>query len=241
MLRQHVTSTKTKYSDRIEWRNHEVLRIEAFTDAVFAFAITLLIVSLEVPKSYHELIENLKGFVPFAICFAFIFQVWYTQNIFFRRFGLHDTWTVVLNGVLIFTVLFFVYPLKFMYFAFTTASTNINSLEEFRNVLLIYDGGYTLIYLIFAVMYWHAARNKREHIGLKDSEAFEAKTDIYQNLIMAGSGIVSALMVLSGGLALIFFWLPFPFLGVFISILHSRRATIRKRKFVAVHDDTTEV
>src|SRR6476469_6348646 len=145
MLRQHVSSPKRKYSDRIEWRNQEVLRIEAFTDAVFAFAITLLIVSLEVPKSYHELIENLKGFIPFSICFTFIFQVWYTQNIFFRRFGLHDIWTVVLNGILIFTVLFFVYPLKFMYSAFTNAPGRIELNGDFRNVLLIYDIGFTFI------------------------------------------------------------------------------------------------
>jgi uncharacterized membrane protein len=233
MLRQHVNSPKRKYSDRIEWRNHEVLRIEAFTDAVFAFAITLLIVSLEVPKSYHELIENLKGFVPFAICFTFIFQVWYTQNIFFRRFGLHDTWTVVLNGVLVFAVLFFVYPLKFMYVAFISAAVTTWSAEELRNVLLIYDVGFAFIYLLFAIMYWHAARNKREHIGLKAEEAFEARTDIYQNLIMAGTGIVSGIMVLAGGTARAFFWIPFLFIGIFISILHGRRAKTRKRKYNA--------
>lgn len=241
MLRQHVTSAKRKYSDRIEWRNHEVLRIEAFSDAVFAFAITLLIVSLEVPKNYHELIENLKGFIPFAICFTFIFQVWYTQNIFFRRFGLHDIWTVVLNGILIFTVLFFVYPLKFMYFAFISSTMKVWDVEEFRNILLIYDSGFTFIYLLFSAMYWHAARNKREHIGLKDEETFEARTDIYQNLIMAGSGVASGILVLAGRATLPFFWVPFPCIGIFMSILHGRRTRIRKRKFVTASQETQAV
>ena len=36
-------------------RGHVVTRIEAFSDAVFAFAIALLIVALEVPKTYKAL------------------------------------------------------------------------------------------------------------------------------------------------------------------------------------------
>src|SRR5262244_3597689 len=50
-------------------RRHEITRLEAFSDAVFAFALTLLVVSLEVPHSYRELMNLVRGFVPFAACF----------------------------------------------------------------------------------------------------------------------------------------------------------------------------
>src|ERR1035438_7056461 len=50
------------------WRGGEITRLEAFCDVVFGFALTLLVVSLEVPRSYAEMMAAMRGFLPFAIC-----------------------------------------------------------------------------------------------------------------------------------------------------------------------------
>src|SRR5262245_64312464 len=57
----------------------------------------------------------MRQFFAFAICFALLFQVWWRHFNFFRRYGLEDVPTIVLTGVLLFVVLFYVYPLKFVF------------------------------------------------------------------------------------------------------------------------------
>lgn len=110
---RHLLATKGEPD--FEWRGGEITRLEAFSDAVFAFAVTLLVVSLEVPHTYHDLLNVMKGFPAFAICFAMLSQVWYQHAKFFRRFGLQDAYISFLNCVLLFVVLFYVYPLKFLF------------------------------------------------------------------------------------------------------------------------------
>jgi hypothetical protein len=51
------------------WRAGEITRLEAFCDVVFGFALTLLVVSLEVPHTYADLITAMRGF--FALCRVF--------------------------------------------------------------------------------------------------------------------------------------------------------------------------
>ena len=66
----------------------EITRLEGFSDA--GFALTLLVVSLEVPRSYGDLMALMAGFLPFACCFALLFWIWHEHNTFFRRYGLAD-------------------------------------------------------------------------------------------------------------------------------------------------------
>ena len=61
--------------DDFRFRGSEVKRIEAFSDAVFTFAVTLLIVSLEVPRSFEELMNTMRGFVAFSVTFLLLMLI----------------------------------------------------------------------------------------------------------------------------------------------------------------------
>src|SRR5688572_12980051 len=105
----------SRTTESIRWRGGQVTRIEALTDAVFGFAITLLVVSLDVPETAAELYDLMKKFVPFAASFSLLILVWSYHYRLFSRFDLEDGYTVFLNSVLLFVVLFYVYPLKFVF------------------------------------------------------------------------------------------------------------------------------
>src|SRR5207237_6793219 len=114
MIREKLIDKGIGDSTKFRWRSHEVSRIEGLSDAVFAFAVTLLVVSLEVPKTFAELMAAMRGFGAFAISFILLFIVWFNQYKFFRRYGLQDNLTVILNAVLLFVVLSYVYPLNLL-------------------------------------------------------------------------------------------------------------------------------
>jgi uncharacterized membrane protein len=92
----------------------ETPRMQAFSDGVFAFAATLLVVSLQVPASYEDLLEALTGFPALAIAFAAIVSLWAVHRGFFARYPLGDNVSMAINAVLLFIVLIYVYPLKLL-------------------------------------------------------------------------------------------------------------------------------
>jgi len=147
-------------------RGWQIVRIEALRDAVFAFTVSLLVASLEVPQTFNELKIVVKGAIPFFATVAVLFLFWYRQYIFFRRYGLNDFTTILLNLLYLAIILFYVYPLKFLFSLLIASWTGIDlfhrasekglivlSAHDFLLLIILFSTGYCLIWLI--VYYLH--------------------------------------------------------------------------------------
>jgi uncharacterized membrane protein len=179
----------------IEFRHraHEVSRTEAFSDVVFGFAISLLVVSLEAPKSYHEMIETLRGFLPFAICFFIFIDIWFEHHDFYKRYAMHDRTTMILNTVLLFVVLFYVYPLKYMFTLFALGLRGEKSDVPPGGATFlfsVYGLGFALVFWLLAAMYG-LAYCRRDQLALNDVERIDTLESVYDNFWMGAFGVIS--------------------------------------------------
>lgn len=177
-----------------QWRGGDVSRLESLFDAVIALAITLIVVSVEVPSSFDALLSAFHKLPAFAICFAILVMCWYYNFLFHRRFGLEDYPIMLLNASLMFLVVFYVYPLKFLYaFMFRAADTTITQ-SQVPQLMYMYSGGFVAIFLNLLVMYWYAY-SKRRQLALTENEVLLTKMKLCELAIYVGVGVISLLLV----------------------------------------------
>src|SRR5690349_2560577 len=197
-LREMRMKNSSDVVDGFRMRGSEVTRLESFADAVFGFALTLLVVSLEVPKTFADLINTMRGFPAFAVCFLMLATIWNTHYKFSRRYGLHDATTRFLTCVLLFIVLFYVYPLKFLF------TLGINDMifggtrglqithRELSTLYSIYGFGFAGIYFAFTLLYLHAWR-LRDSLELSGLEKLETRYIFWRVLFVSVVGLVAGI------------------------------------------------
>ena len=257
MIRDKLIEKQIGKSTSFRWRSEETSRIEGLSDAVFGFAITLLVVSLEVPKTFNELAHAMSGFGAFAISFGLLFLVWYNQHKFFRRYGLQDTMTIILNAILLFVVLFYVYPLKFLFTFLVSkftgghgevrlANGNIQSMLEsdsqMGSLMLIFGAGYLAIFLVFVLLYVHAYR-RRQDLELNMLERFDTVSSIQESVLNCLIALVSISLVWFGGARLSgFAGMAYMLTGVVMAIhgfiMGARRRELEKQVKASVPEGT---
>lgn len=179
-------------------RGKEVTRLEAFSDTVFGFALTLLVVSLDVPRTFGDLTNAMRGFPAFAICFLFLALIWNGHYKFCRRYGLDDGKCRFLTCLMLFVVLFYVYPLKFlfslsinnMFFASAAPAVSMTK-SEFASLMMIYGLGFAAVYFALILLYLHAWK-LRETLELTRFELSETRYQIERLSVLVAFGLFAA-------------------------------------------------
>ncbi len=89
-------------------------RVESFSDGVFAFAITLLVVTIAQPGNYRHLAHDLgtqwPSLAAYVVSFAIIGIMWLNHHSVFGHFARVDRGLVFLNLLLLMTIAFLPYP-----------------------------------------------------------------------------------------------------------------------------------
>jgi uncharacterized membrane protein len=222
---------------QIEFRHraHEVSRIEAFSDVIFGFAMTLLVVSLEAPKNYEELMEMMRGMLPFAFCFAIFIDIWFEHHAFYRRYALHDNVILALNTALLFVMLYYVYPLKYMFTLVADQITGHANLANRGNasvLFAIYGVGFTAVFWLIGAMYWRAYA-RRDHLRLNEVERIDTMESMVDNFCGGAFGVLSMILAqfkpaLAG---LIYFGIAIP--KTLVPIYYGRKRRVAENRMLA--------
>lgn len=195
---------------KFQFRGVDNTRVEALSDGVFAIATALLVISTSIPETYSELLLFLKDLVPFALCMALLMLIWFQHYVFFIRYGFKDATIVAVNTFLLFLILFYIYPLKFLmqllYDMFSAMFTNnqeafnhifttVIPMENTPHLMVIYGFGAASIFFTLAVMYLIAYR-RANTLDLNNREKFMTKVSMYANVLMGTIPLISCLFCL---------------------------------------------
>lgn len=200
---QSLSTLTTKDGYRL--RGESMTRIEVFSDAAFAFAVTMLVISLSaIPENYQALLSAMQRIPSFAAGFAVIMAIWITHRRWSRRFGLDDGVSTFLTLALIFVVLVYVYPLKLimdlMFYAFSQrwfpTDFQVSNTAEVAVLVSIFSVGFFLIALIQLGLYLRAA-SKADDLCLSQLEQLLIHKEILVWVVQAILALLVALIALT--------------------------------------------
>jgi uncharacterized membrane protein len=158
----------------------ETGRLEAFSDGVFAIAITLLVLDLKVPKpselpagpgplGTHGLLAALLAQWPtllaYLTSFLSILVMWVNHHLLFSLIRRTDHLFLYLNGLLLLFVTFVPFP--------TALVAAYLQRREATAAAALYSASYLGIAVVFNLLWRHASRDRR----LLDSAASAAAID----------------------------------------------------------------
>lgn len=131
-------------------------RLEAFSDGVFAVAITLLVLNLQVPQlaSASELVSSLGALWPkllsYALSFVIVGIYWVAHHNTFHYIKRSDRNLLWLNILLLMCIVFLPFP-----------TALLGQYPEQRVSIIIYAGTLVITGLVLQALWWYATSRYR--------------------------------------------------------------------------------
>lgn len=148
------------------FRTPESQRLDAFVDAAFVFAVSLLIIGGAEPlRSFTDLAVALARIPAFAFGFGLIVLFWLAHRTWSNLTPVRTGWTTVLSLAVVFSVLVFVFPLRLLAETATHYISGgvlpggrlMSSLSDLRWTYVIYGAAFAILSGLNAGLFLHAA------------------------------------------------------------------------------------
>lgn len=168
-------------------------RLDAFTDAAFAFAVTLLVIGgSEASVTYEGLAAAVADVPTFAIGFAAIAMFWFAHVRWRALRGEGDWLSILLTLLLIFLVLIYIQPLRAMARSLASflGGSGTPFVGDIGDLFIIYGAGFVAMSLAAAGLFAESLRGDRLD---RESRAI-ARGEMIIWLILVATGLVSILL-----------------------------------------------
>lgn len=124
-------------------------RLEAFSDLVFGFSLSLLAIRLDIPADASDIFEPTR-WSTFIITFAIICVIWLAHYRIFRHQFVPETADVAINFVFLLGIAIMPYAVQ-TFLRFTAA----------RDAIVLYFGDFAMLFAALATLRWRALRQRR--------------------------------------------------------------------------------
>jgi uncharacterized membrane protein len=190
--------------------SRDTRRLEAFSDAVFAISITLLILEIKPPPDDRHLLHGLLALWPsylaYAVTFLFIGQVWANHHVMFDHIRAADRVVLLLNTLLLMIV-------AFLPFATSVLAGALRSGHGQRTAVIFYGIAFDVTALSFNAVWQYARRNRLFSEALDPAGATAISRRFQLALAWLAIGALAGALLPVLGVAVIaafnvFYWLP---------------------------------
>jgi uncharacterized membrane protein len=136
----------------------ETGRVEAFSDGVFAIAITLLILVVELPDDFESLgralLDIWPSYLAYVVSFLTIGIMWANHHDVFRQIARVDRTFILLNVVFLMFVAFVPFPTR-------VVAEHIQTPDDRRAAALLYGVTLTATAIMYASIWLYASAGRR--------------------------------------------------------------------------------